>query len=100
MGAAEVTVTGSFTREPTGKFGPEVVRATVAFDRGELVMVARDPELVGQISAIGQGSTVEVRGRLEQHHWRTGNAKRQELQLVPESVVVVHDARKERMLGA
>jgi hypothetical protein len=85
-----------------GREGPEggALRAKLTFDGGEITMVARKPTLVYQFSGIAAESVVQVTGRLVQHRWTTGNGRRlTEIQLQPDAVTVIDDARKREMLG-
>lgn len=97
---AEATITGVLQLE--GREGPEsaILRAKLTFDDGEIALVARKPNVVYQLSGIAANSVVQIEGRLVQHRWRTGNGRRvTEIQLQPEKVIVIEDARKERLLG-
>jgi hypothetical protein len=99
---AVATVTGKFRRAPVPRLprsAGEIGRASVEFDGGVIVLLTRNEEMVRRFSEIGTGSTVEVHGRLRERHWRIGSGTRSELQLEPTAVTVLHDARRERMLG-
>lgn len=100
MTAAEVTVTGVLKRE--GREGPlkEILRGTLAFDDGEIVVVVRDGELRDVLTGVGQDSTVRIRGKLVQHRWKTGNGRGvSEIQLQPEEVTVIEDSRRQGTVG-
>lgn len=85
-----------------GREGPEsaVLRAKLTFDDGAITVVARKPAVVRQLSGIAPQSVVQIEGRLVQHRWTTGNGHwLTEIQLQPEVVTVIDDARKREMLG-
>jgi hypothetical protein len=97
---AEATIAGVLHLE--GREGPEnaILRAKLTFDDGEITVVARKPTVVYQLSGIAPESVVRIVGRLVQHRWTIGNGRRlTEIQLQPEAVTVIEDARKREMLG-
>lgn len=94
-----VRVTGTLRHEQAPTAKSPVAVALIDYGQGQLRVRANSPEEVDRLTAIGQESTVLIEGPLLHHTWQVGNGRRQELyEVIPESIELLHDARRERML--
>ena len=97
---AEIHLIGKLQHEhlPAPRVG--IAMAEVDFGNGKIKLLAKTEALIKTLTAIGKGSLVEVRGKLRARRWTTGGgAPRESFEVEPESIEVLHDARRERMLG-
>lgn len=97
---AKVHLIGKLHQEnvPVPRIG--VAAAELDFGNGKIKIMARTRALMETLTGIGEGSVVEIKGDLRARRWTTGGGSpRESFEVESESVEVLHDARRERMLG-
>lgn len=97
---ARVHLIGELHQEsvPTARIG--IASAKLDFGRGKIKVLAKTDELIARLTGIGEGSLVEVKGSLRHRQWVGGGGRQLEsFEVEPESIEMIHDARRERMLG-
>lgn len=96
---AAVHLIGKLQRERSGVLaGP--TRATLDFScgetKGQIQILATQSDMADAVTAIGDDSIVEVKGRLRHHRWLTGGAvPRETFQVEVEQIEVLVDARRQ-----